>query len=485
MRAVFTRWFGALIGLVWRNWITMLGGSLATVCAVIISAFLVTALVAPETVPAYAGLVVYLILPAVFVGGLLLIPLGVYVDHRQRRKRLAAGDIAELPEFPTIDFNMPRTRAVAIVVLTLSAVNLFIISSVSYRAVVFTDSTEFCGTICHEVMEPEHTAFLDSPHSRVSCTECHIGAGASWYVRSKMSGVRQVFAVALDSFQRPVPSPVENLRPSRETCEECHWPDKFTGDVMRVVNRYGDDEENTLFQSVLLMHIGGGTSDTPGIHSWHIDPNKRVSYVTTDPKRQSIPVVRVKHADGSVTEYRSSDAEEVLADADHVEERVMDCIDCHNRPTHIFHMPGPAMDLSLTAGRLDASIPYVKKVGVEALEQVEVNAEDLARIAEHVRSYYQENQGEYYASNREAVEAAIQEIQAIYKRNVFPNMDLGWGTHPDNIGHTTSVGCFRCHDEAHETEAGEVIRQDCLMCHSVLAMEEEEPAILEELGMLR
>ena len=299
-------------------------------------------------------------------------------------------------------------------------------------------------------------------------------------MRAKLSGLGQVLAVAFDSYERPVPSPVENLRPSRDTCEECHWPENFSGDRMKVMTKFAEDEENTPLKTILLLHIGGGSRGGSGIHSWHIDPAIRTTYVATDKERQDIARVRVEKADGTVTEYRAkgADAEEGLG-----EERVMDCIDCHNRPTHIFRMPGRAMDEAMVKGQIDLAIPYIKKVGAEALTQAKGADGDLDKIAKHLRSYYKEKHGDFYAAKRDDVDPAIRAIQAVYERNVFPKMGVTWGTYTSNIGHESAPGCFRCHDDHLVTEDGRTIGRDCDVCHAVLAWDEEDPEVLDDLNL--
>jgi acyl-CoA thioesterase FadM len=475
-----TKWLWALVRLFGRNWVTLLGASLTTVSALLIIAFVILGLLGIYDTP-YIGIMAFLVLPGVFVFGLLLIPIGVHWDRKQARVD-EDDETTEAELYPKIDFNQAHVRRMAGIVAVLTATNLLILSIVSYQGVVFMDSVAFCGTTCHTVMEPEYVAYLGSPHSRVACVECHIGPGAPWFVRSKLSGVGQVLAVTFDTYSRPIPSPVENLRPSRDTCEQCHWPERFTGNRIRVITKFSEDETNTPLKTVLLMHIGGGNAGEGGIHSWHIDPQKQTTYIASDPQRQTIPWVQVREADGSVTEYVAEDANLTPEQIAASEKRLMDCIDCHNRPTHIYQMPDQAMDEAMTLGRIDRTLPYIKKVGVEALQQAKgPKAAALEQIAQRLRAHYQESDGDSYASKRETIEAAIREIQTIYSRNVFPEMNLTWGTHPNNIGHERFKGCFRCHDDGHTSKGGKVIGQDCSLCHTILAMEEESPEVLKQL----
>jgi nitrate/TMAO reductase-like tetraheme cytochrome c subunit len=425
----------------------------------------------------------FLVLPAVFLAGLLLIPAGLYRDRRRRRRR--GGEVVvETPRYPTVDFNKTGVRRAAGIVGLLTLANLFIIAVVSYEGVIYMETVQFCGQVCHSVMDPEFTAYRDSPHARVRCVDCHIGAGASWFVRSKLSGVGQVVAVTFDTYQRPVPTPVENLRPSRETCEECHWPQKFTGDRIRVIRKFADDEVNTPQTTVLLMHVGGGDSRSGrGIHSWHTDPRRETVYLATDRLRQSIPWVRVRDEAGRITEFRTGDVKSAASETPEGERRVMDCIDCHNRPTHIFYWPDQAVNLALAAGKIDRRIPFIKKVGVEALDSLGFSQNAGGQLRKKLQDYYRQNYPDFHQAHSKLIDEAAAELEAIYRRNVFPGMKITWGTYPEDIGHERFTGCFRCHDGEHVSADGGTIEQDCETCHKILAQDETQPEILQQLGI--
>ncbi len=476
-------WFWDLMRLVGRNELTALGGVLATISALLIIALLILSAFGIYDTP-YLGIVAFLVLPGVFVLGLLLIPLGLYWERRRVRRQGGPSNPAPREIYPRLDFNRASVRRTAGIVSLLTVINLLILSLTTYKGVTYMDSVEFCGTVCHTVMEPEYTAYLNSPHSRVKCVECHIGPGAPWFVRSKLSGVGQVFATLLDSYSRPIPTPVENLRPSRDTCEQCHWPEKFTGDRVKVITRFAEDEANTPLKTVLLMHIGGGNTGHRGIHSWHIDPRRQTTYIAADAQRQIIPWVQVREADGTVKEFVAQDASLTPDQLARAERRVMDCIDCHNRPTHIFKLPDQAMDEALEMGRIDRTLPYIKKLGVEVLRAAaESQGNASEEIARRVRAFYQQKYPDLLRSRREAIEAAIRELSAILRRNVFPSMRVTWGTYPDNIGHTRFPGCFRCHDEQHVSREGQAISQSCDLCHTLLAVEEPNPPVLQQLNI--
>ena len=458
-----------------HNIITLIGAVLTTSSAFTLLLFWVFVVLRGGPVHPYVGIIFFLVLPGFFAAGLVLMPIGV-IWRRARLKK--AGHLPTV--YPRIDLREPLLRRAAGYILGLSVVNVAIFGMASYSGVEYMDSVQFCGQTCHTVMQPEFTAYERSPHQRVGCVECHIGPGAPWFVRSKLSGVRQVFAVMFHTYSTPIPSPVENLRPARETCEQCHWPERFSGDKLEVIQKYGDDENNTNTKDVLLMHIGGRSLDRKlvGIHGAHLG---LVMYIPADKKRQIIPWVSHRDTDGSTTTYVSSDAPpspDLLA---HGERRVMDCMDCHNRPSHIFYLPERAVDREMAAGRIDPTLPFIHKTGVELLKKNYPSREVAeTQIPEELREYYRKNYFSVYNSQRAKVEQAAKALVYIYDGNVFPAMGVNWGTYPNNLGHMDFPGCFRCHDGNHKSGEKE-ITQDCNTCHSLLAMEEEKPKILEEL----
>jgi len=424
----------------------------------------------------YIGILLFLILPGVFLLGLLLIPIGILLQTRKRRK---AGD--QGPFIP----RGGEMRRLAIFVVMTTAVNLVMGSQFSYRAVTYMDTDTFCGQACHKVMDPEYTAYSNSPHARVACAECHIGAGASFFVKSKLSGAGQVLAVLLNSYPRPIPSPVEALRPARETCEQCHWPKKFEGNKFFVDTEYGADETNTPSTTVALMKIGGRNfSGTVGIHGAHVDPKGRMDYVSTDGHRQTIPQVTYTDPNGKVTVYKSTDVKVTPEELARGEHREMDCMDCHNRPTHIFQLPERAVDVAMTQGSISTSLPFIKKEALEALKRPYPDHPTAERqIADLLDNFYRTKYPQVYAAQQVALKNAISAVQTIYASNIFPDMRITWGTYPNNLGHTDFPGCFRCHDGNHSSADGRTISNDCATCHDLLAVGEKNPKVLSELGI--
>jgi hypothetical protein len=445
------------------NRVSLVGTTLTTVSALLFIVVLLADWFGLHTNP-YLGIVFFIVLPALFLFGLALIPFGMWLERRRR----ARGD-ADRPLWPRLDLNNPTHRRTTALALVLTFANLVIVSLAAFRGIEFMDSSEFCGEVCHEVMEPEYVAFQDGPHSRMECVTCHIGPGAPWFVKSKLDGTRQVFAVLFDTHSRPIKSPVHDLRPARDTCEQCHWPEKFHGDKVNVYREYADDEAVTETMTQVRVHVGGGSEKlgvATGIH-WHMNVANEVDYIATDDRREVIPYVRVKDRHGNVREYYVEGV--TPEELQQGEQRRMDCVDCHNRPTHPFSpSPEKAVDSAIGGGEMSRSLPYIRREAVAALKinyPDRVSAEQ--EIAARLGNFYKSNYPEVAGSKSGEVDRAIQAVQRVYRRNVFPKMNVTWGTHPNHIGHTTSPGCFRCHDDNHKTKDGRTIGQDCSLCHEI------------------
>jgi hypothetical protein len=453
--------------------VSLVGTSLAIMSMVVIIILFMVQSLGFQGGP-YLGILTYLILPAFFALGLLLIPFGHFRQRRRERQAAAHGEA--VPRFPVIDLNQERTRGFVLVFLLATVVNVVILAGATYKGVEVMDSTQFCGSTCHTVMQPEYTAYQRSPHSRVTCASCHIGPGADWFVKSKLSGSWQVIAVAFKLYPRPIPTPLHDLRPARETCEQCHWPTKFAGDRLRIRVHYSEDEKNTELRSVLLVRVGGVQGHgSSGIHR-HVDPGIKIRYLS-DSKRETIYQVELTSRDGSVKTFKG----EALPPEEAVW-RTMDCVDCHNRPTHIFRQPAEEVDAALQDGRIDRGLPFIKREGMRAV-QVAYSSHDAARrgIAKEIDAFYRQHYPRIAASRAAAVQQAGKALGDMYCWNVFPKMRVTWGTYPSHLGHKDSPGCFRCHDGNHKTASGEAISNDCSTCHSLLAVEQENPEILKQL----
>ena len=418
----------------------------------------------------YIGLFIYIVLPVFMVIGLIMIPLGMRMHRKAARE---AEKLGEEKNWPIINFNNVATRNAGIIFI-FGTVFLLVISSIgSYEAFHYTESVEFCGKLCHQVMEPEYTTYHGSSHERVACVECHVGSGASWYVKSKMSGLYQVYSVIAKKYPTPIPTPISNLRPARETCEQCHWPEKFYDQKLRVRQSYLADDTNTEFTVNLQVKTSSKMTShgfEQGIHQ-HISPDVRIEYKTTSANRQVIPWVKYTNTKTGVSEI-FTDSENPLSQAklDSLETRVMDCLDCHNRPSHDYRTPQRFVDQSLSDGKITKSLPGIKQIAMKILYK-DYSTKDSAFMAirDGVTEFYKTTHPELLTEKKADIDAAIAEIQNGYSKNIFPFMKSSWKSYPNNIGHMVSDGCFRCHNDRHSTEKGKVISKDCNMCHTILA----------------
>ena len=440
---------------VFRNWLSLTGfvvmvGSLFSFLLL----FVIEAM-AHVSNP-YVGILTYLVAPSFLVLGMMTAALGAFLRHRQLVK--ASGPFPPL----RIDLTRPRDRRVFGLFLAGSVVFLLVSAVGSYQSYHYTESVQFCGQACHGVMQPEWVTYTHSPHARVACAECHIGKGATWYVRSKLSGTYQVYATLADKYPKPIPTPVKNLRPAQETCEECHWPKKFIGNVERTYNCFLGDETNTPFTVRLLLKVGGGDpthGPVSGIH-WHMNVGNRIDYLAADEERQKIPWVRMTDSQGVVTEFRSP---RFTNEVDEASVRRMDCMDCHNRPAHRYESPNDAVNMALALGKIDRGLRYIKTNALFALTRHYTNqTQALKSIATHLAYQY---------PNDSRIHGAIDVVQQIYTNNFFPEMKASWQKYPENIGHKDWPGCFRCHDGQHKSADGKrtIKANDCNACHTILA----------------
>ncbi|MGH7972287.1 MAG: cytochrome c3 family protein [Limisphaerales bacterium] len=404
----------------------------------------------------YIGILTYLVAPGFLVLGLVLTVIGAILQ--QRRGVQAHGGVLTVQ----VDLSRPRDRRVLTGFLACSTGFLFITAVGSYYSYEYTESVQFCGQACHTVMQPERVTYQHSPHARVACTECHIGPGATWFVRSKISGLYQVYATLARKYPRPIPTPVANLRPAQDTCEECHWPKEFVGNMDRTFVHYLSDKTNPVYAVRMLLKVGGADpthGPVGGIH-WHMSVANKVQYIATDDARQKIPWVRLINEQGVVTEYR---APGFTNDISRYEIRTMDCIDCHNRPSHRYTPPDEAVDLAMRLGSIDTSLPWIKTNAVWLLTRSYPNqTAALEGIATGLAEHY---------PNEPRIPPAIAAVQEIYTNNFFPEMRANWRAYPNNIGHMDWPGCTRCHDDNHVATDGKrkILFSDCKQCHVILA----------------
>jgi len=447
----------------YQNIISQLGFLTAVGGSVVIAILMLAQMVTPNP---YIGMFTYLMLPAVILGGVIAILAGMRWEAG-RRKRQAS--LATLP-YPRVDLNDPRQRKIFSIAIIAGTIVGTTMIWAGYEGYIYTESVTFCGQTCHVAMQPEYTAYLDSAHARVRCVDCHVGEGAGYYVRSKVQGAKQLLGVITDHFERPIPTPIMNLRPARETCERCHWPEKFFGAKLLQLPHYRFDEANTPEQITLTLKTGGGTRShgaSGGVH-WHMVLDNSVTYAATDPQLQDIPWVKVRHSDGTFATYVSKLSRLSEDQLGKLPRHAMDCMDCHNRPAHNFPSPDGGIDVALFKGNISPTLPWIKKLTVDSmmLDYPTLDAAHRA-IRDSVIGTYREKYPQILADRKADIDKAITVASDIYDRAVFPDMHVNWHTYPVNIGHRHWPGCFRCHDGQHVSSEGKVLGNDCSKtCHT-------------------
>ncbi|MFT5086985.1 MAG: hypothetical protein ACI8PG_001342 [Planctomycetota bacterium] len=460
------------------NWTSVVGVMLVIASlSIMLILFLIEWFVRESSV--YMGLVIYIVMPVFLVAGLALIALGM---HFERRRQLR-GDSSRFTGEIRVDLRLTTHRNATIIFMLGTGLFLMLSTVGMYQAYHHTESVEFCGTTCHDVMKPEYTAYQNSAHARVSCAECHIGGGADWYVRSKLSGAYQVYAVLADVYPKPIPTPVANLRPARETCQQCHWPEQSFGSRQDLNYHFLADEENTAYPISMLVHVGSGDGED-GVH-WHVSKDNKVEYIARDEKLLDIAWVRMTGPDGESVVYHNEGeplSEEEIAT---LPRHTMDCMDCHNRPSHNYLSPNRTVNEALGKGTLDRELPYLK---MQAITLLDVEYEDtpsaLKAIDEGLRNFYAEEYPDVLEEQAPSVEQAVATLQDIYSNNFFPEMKVSWRQYPDHIGHSEFIGCFRCHGEVLASEEGEYITGDCSTCHTIIAQGEgDEGGMITPTGL--
>ncbi len=452
-----------------RNWTSIMGAALASVSLIfIIFLFLIS--VVFDAGSSYLGIFIYIILPIFMIIGLILIPVGMLITSRKQAK---AGAEKERLKWPSLDFNRPEIRNATLIFGAGTLVFILLTSVGSYEAFHYTESVEFCGKLCHKVMEPEYAAYHLSSHERVKCVDCHVGSGANWYVKSKLSGLYQVYSVMFNKYPRPIPTPIHNLRPARETCEQCHWPQKFYDRKMRMKRSYIADEANTEWDIQLLMKTSATFSAMglqEGIH-WHINPDVKIEYRVHPEDPQSIPWVRFSNLKtGESHVYTDPDSTIIPQALEMQEIKLMDCMDCHNRPSHNYLPPQNFIDEAITAGTIPHTLPDAKIIAMQVLIQDYATRDSaFLSIEKQVQEYYKLMYPELMEEKKADIAQTIKAIQDGYSRNIFPVMKVKWNVYPLHLGHLETKGCYRCHNDEHKSDTGRIISRDCKLCHNIMA----------------
>lgn len=434
----------------------------------------------------YFSLFIYLVLGPIALVALFLMVAGL-VSARSK--------VAQEPY--TYEFfkeqltNPQRVKGIRRLVYTatfLVSAFLLFLGAVAYSGHRFTDSSQFCGTVCHTVMAPEFTTFKNSPHSQVPCVACHIGKDAQGAAKAKFSGLKQLYSTMFDTFDRPLKTPLVSLRPTREICEECHRPEKFHGHKLYFIDSFLPDEANSHVQTSMVMKIGSGGylgRSAQGIH-WHISEQHQLFYEAADEQGRQITRIVLQDAAGKRTEYYDKNKPAPGKAATGNPERLMDCVDCHNRPTHVFLAPDAAIDQKILAGQIPVELPFIKRQALAAITREYPDPASARQgIAAQLRRWYGSHYPDLAASQSGLVGQAIAGAQQAYAENVFPEMNIHWETYQSFIGHRNDTGCFRCHNGAFVSEEGKVISRECDLCHLILAENAPADATLEMLQTIR
>ncbi len=450
----------------YRHWMAALGGALmlAGLLAFVIL-FLIDA--TSDVDNPYRSIIGFIGAPIVGVTGLIIFLIAIRIQIVRARK---AGERVRFRL--NIEPSDPRYMRSLWLFLGLTAAFVVVFAYAGFRGYETTDSAQFCGEACHEVMGPQNVTYHNSPHARVPCVECHIGPGTGFWVRSKIDGIRQVVATATDSFERPIPTPVVSLRPAQETCEECHWPEQFFGQKLITHNYYRTDEASSPWTISLLLNIGGGNAQLgalEGIH-FHMSIDNTIEYIATDDLRQNIPWFRITRADGTVSVYAEPGADYPDPADDKTEVRSFDCIDCHNRPSHDYTPPAVSVNLALATGGLSQDLPFIRKVGVDLLNAEYATTEEAnAAIPSGLQAFYASEYSGDAAELATKIAQAEATLLDIYNNNFFPEMKTDYRARTNNLSHFVNDGCFRCHGGEQVNESGESVTAGCDSCHVIVA----------------
>lgn len=427
----------------------------------------------------YFGFLIYMVMGPLFVAGLATVVMGLLLFRD--KEEIGVYALEYIREQMAMPGRFIRVRKMIYLSSFLTLMTILVIGVVSYTGFTYTESVRFCGQFCHTVMEPEYITYQNSAHSRVPCVDCHIGANAGGFTKSKITGIKMIFATAFNRFNRPIATPISSLRPTREVCEQCHRPEKFHGDKLYVKDAYLPDESNTHVQTVLLMRVGSGGyrgQVAQGIH-WHVSANHH-TYYQEDPERPGV-ISRIKliDHDGAVVIYQRGDSQKSPAGEARTNYRLMDCLDCHNRPTHVFLSPDEALDAKINTGVIPPDLPFVKKLGLELVQRPYASKEQASRqIAAGVDDWYGRNYPELKRSAPRQLNKAAAGIFQAWAENVFPEMQISWRTYGSRLGHRDDTGCFRCHTAELVSREGRAISHDCNLCHVVLADRQPAPDIM-------
>ena len=321
------------------------------------------------------------------------------------------------------------------------------------------DSAAFCTQVCHDVHYAEATTYDVSSHSEVPCADCHVGAGTGNLVRSKIAGLKDILPQLTHDYTLPIKTPLDDLRPSSETCEKCHYSEKFYGDIPQIKTAYASDELNTKSTVTHVLKVGGGLPEVAsGIH-WH--SAAKIWYVAVDSDRKKIAWLASENVSGTTTEYVDPALIKQLTPQQiESQKRLMDCVDCHNRSPHDFQSPDQLIDKAIFDGSIDAALPFIKREALKALVPQNGSLDEANAKIDKLSDFYRTSYPQIHQSKKAAIDTAISRLREIAVQTTFPSVN--WNTYSDNSRHDepsqnlsvdwqkvstldNSAGCFRCH----------------------------------------
>ncbi len=463
------------------NPLTLVGSVIAGFNLGLMVFLLIVDLLAKRPRP-YSDLIILFILPLFILIGVTFVILGI-VRQRRRQK---AGLPGEERRLLVLDFNDQKKRRLVILLLIGFACLTLLYAFGMFKGYEFVESDIFCTRVCHTIMGPEHRAHTFSPHAEVECSACHVGSGSQYFVLSKFRGTKELYDLLSNTYPRPIPVPIENLRPSRAICETCHGPKYSFNENLQVRKYYLSDKKNTEWEIGLLLKMGDvrvSTDKPPRMH-WHYAVAKQIEYATADPRREVIPWIRAIGFDGKARIYRAQDGNASGKEPTPEQMRVMDCIDCHNRIGHEYYPPDRIVNALLSLKLIDPLLPEIKSTAVQALEGNYTSREAAkSGIRDAITAFYTKKYPDVATLKKAELERAIVVLQDLYDRNCDPVMKVSWKNYPSQSGHMYALGCFRCHDGKHKSNDGAVLSKDCSLCHLLIKKKmakEKKLAVLTE-----
>ena len=462
------------------NPLTLAGSVIALFNLALIVFLLVVELLAKRPRP-YSDLVILLVLPLFILIGVAFIILGI-VRQRRRHKAAPPGE----PRFLVVDFNDDKQRRL-VILLSAGFICLTLLYTFGvFRGYEFVESDFFCTRVCHTVHRLDSQAHVFSSHAKVACSACHVGSGTQYFILTKLKGITDLYSLLSNTFPRPIPAPIKDLRPSKDICQDCHGPKYAIREDLQVRKYYLSDTKNTEWEIDLLLKMGAVRVqiDKPPVMHWHYAVARQIEYASADPKREAIPWVRAVGFDGKARIYRAEDGNAAGKEPAPEQKHVMDCIDCHNRVGHELYPPDRVTNALLSLKSIDPSLPDIKSTAVEALEG-KYDSREAARsgIKDAIMEFYKKKHPDIAASREAELKQVILMLQDLYDRNYDPVMKETWKSYPSQSGHMYSLGCFRCHDGKHKSDDGTVLTKDCSLCHLLIKKrmeKEKKKAVLSE-----